>query len=52
MLKHDRIDISEDIDKTNLIKQMDQKNVTYVSIGILKMLVINMNHIFAMIFII
>ena len=52
MLKYDRIDISEDIDKTNLIKQMDQKNVTYVIIGILKMLVINMNHIFAMIFII
>ena len=52
MLKYDRIDISEGIDKTNLIKQMDQKNVKYVIIGILKMLVINMNHIFAMIFII
>ena len=28
---------------------MHQKNVTYVIIGILKMLIINMNHIFAMV---
>ena len=31
-----------------LIKQMHQKNVIFVAIGILKILVLSMNHIFAM----
>ena len=43
MLEYDRIDISEGIDvKTH------QKNVIFVIIGIFKILVFNMNHIFAM----
>ena len=45
-LEYDRIDISEgtDINKTNV-----SKNVTHVIIGILKLLVINTSHIFAMV---
>ena len=35
-----------------LIRQMHQKNVTFVIIGILKILVLNMNHIFAIVIII
>ena len=46
MLEYDRIDISEgvDVNKTNLSKECD-----IVIIGILKMLVLNLNHIFAMV---
>ena len=47
MLEYDRIDISEGI--ALLIKQMHQNNVTYVIIGILKILVVNMSHIFSMV---
>ena len=44
MLEYDRIDISEEIDvnKTSLSKECD-----IVTIGILKMLVLSMNYIFA-----
>ena len=45
MLEYDRIDISEGID---LIKQMHQKNVIFVFIGILKILVLGMSRTFAM----
>ena len=47
MLEYDRIDISEgiDINKTNASRQ----NVIFVTIGIFKILVLNMNHIFAMV---
>ena len=46
MLEHDRIDVSEriDINKTNA-----SKNVIFVIVGTLKILVLNMNGIFAMI---
>ena len=46
MLEYDRIDISEgiDVNKTNA-----SKNVIFVIIGILKILVLSMNHIFAMV---
>ena len=46
MLEYDRIDISEgmDINKTNA-----SKNVIFLTIGILKTLVLTMNHIFAMV---
>ena len=45
--KRCRIDISEgiDINKTSVY----QKNVTFVTIGILKILVLSMNHIFAVV---
>ena len=47
MLEYERIDISEriDVNKTNLSK----KKVIFVIIGILKILVLSMNHIFAMV---
>ena len=32
-----------------LIKQVHQKNVIFVTFGILKILVLSMNHIFAMV---
>ena len=46
MIEYKRIDISEgiDVNKTNL-----PKNVIFVIIGILKILVLSMNHIFAMV---
>ena len=45
MLEYDRIDISKgtDVNKSNL-----SKNVIFVTIGILKILVLNMNLIFLM----
>ena len=45
VLEFDRVDISEEIDvnKTNV-----SKNVIFVTIGILKILVLNMSHVFAM----
>ena len=46
MLEYDRIDILEGIDVN---KQMHQKSVIFVIIGTLKILVLNMNHIFAMV---
>ena len=46
MLEYGRIDISEGID---INKQTRQKNVKFVIIGTLKILVLNMNHIFVMI---
>ena len=46
MLEYDRIDISEGIDVN---EQVDQKNVIFVTIGILKILVLGMNYIFAMV---
>ena len=46
MLEYDRIDISEGIDVN---EQVDQKNVIFVTIGILKILVLNMRSIFAMV---
>ena len=45
-IEYERIDISEGL---ILIKQIYQKNVIFVTIGILKILVLNMNHIFAMV---
>ena len=35
-----------------LIKQVDQKNVMFATIGILKILFLSMNHIFAIVFMI
>ena len=46
MLEYDRIDISEGIDVN---KQMHKKNAIFVIISILKILVLNMSHIFAMV---
>ena len=46
MLEYNRIDISEGIDVN---KKICQKNVTFVTISILKTLVLSMNHIFAMV---
>ena len=45
MQEYGRIDVSEGID---VKKQMHQNNVMCVIIGILKILVLNLNHIFAM----
>ena len=44
MLKYDRIDISEG---TDLIKQVHQNSVIFLTIGISKILVLSMNHIYA-----
>ena len=44
MLEYERINISERIDVS---KTSFQKNVIFVTIGILKILVLSMNHIFA-----
>ena len=46
MLEYDRIDISEEID---LKKQTHQKSAKFVIIGNLKILLLNMNHIFVMV---
>ena len=46
MLEYDRIDIQNEL---MLIKQMHQNNVTFVTISILKILVLSMSHIFAMV---
>ena len=46
MLEYDRIDISEGID---IKKQTHQKSAKFVIIGTLKILVLNMNHIFVMV---
>ena len=46
MLEYNRIDISEGIDVN---KQIYQKNVIFAIFGILKILVLSMNHIFAMV---
>ena len=47
MLEYDRIDISEgiDVNKTNASK----KNVIFVSIGILKILILSVSHIIPMV---
>ena len=49
MLENDRIDVSEgiDINKRNVLK-----DVKFAIIGTLKMLVLNMNHIFAIVVIV
>ena len=51
MLEYDRIDITEEDEKKELmlIKQMHQKNVIFVTIGNLKILVLSMSHIFAVV---
>ena len=46
MLQYDRIVASKGID---INKKVHQKNIYFVIIGILKMLVINFNHIFVMV---
>ena len=46
MLEYERIDISEWIDVN---KEIYQINVVFAIIGILKILVLSMNHIFAMV---
>ena len=46
MLELNRIDISEEMIST---KQMHQNSVKFVSIGTLKVLVLNINHIFVMV---
>ena len=46
MLEYDRIDISEEL---MLIKQVHQKSVIFVAIGILKILVLGMSRISAMV---
>ena len=46
MLEYDRTDISEGID---LIRKICQKNLIFVIIGNLKILVLNMNDTFAMV---
>ena len=43
MLEYERIDISEGL---MLIKQIYQKSVIFVTVGILKILVLNVNLIF------
>ena len=43
MAEYDKIDISE-----RMIKRVYQKNVIFVTIGILKTFVLRMNHILAM----
>ena len=48
MLEYDRIDISEGID----IKKANASNAKFVIIGTLKILVLNMNHIFVMVVIV
>ena len=45
MLEYDRIDVSKGID---INKKIRLKSLTFVIVGILKILVLNMNHIFAM----
>ena len=45
MLEYDRIDISEEID----ISKTHLKSVMFAIIGILKILILNMNHIFAIV---
>ena len=45
MLEYERTDISEGM---KLIKQIYQKSVIFVTIGVLKVLVLNMNLIFVM----
>ena len=45
MLEYDRIDISEEL---MLIKQLHEKSVIFVTIGILKILVLSMKSIFVM----
>ena len=45
MLEYHRIEISEG---TMLMKQVHQKNVIFVTIGVLKILVLRMSHIFPM----
>ena len=49
MLEYDRIDISEgtDVNKTSA-----SKNAIFVTIGVLKILVLSMNHIFVIVVII
>ena len=49
MSEYNRIDISERIDVN---KKICQNNVIFVAIGILKILVLSMIHIFAMVVII
>ena len=49
MLEYDRIDISEEL---MLIKQLHEKSVIFVTIGILKILVLSMKSIFVMVFMI
>ena len=46
MLEYDRIDISEGI---MLIKQIYLKSVSFITIGILKILVLNMSLIFVVV---
>ena len=46
MLEYDRIDISKGV---VLIKQIYQKNLSFVTIGFLKIFVLNMSLIFAMV---
>ena len=46
MLEYERMDISEGIDVN---KQIFQKNVIFATTGILKILVLSMNNIFAMV---
>ena len=46
MLEYDRIDITEGID---VKKQTRRKNVKFVIVGTLKILVLNMNHTFVMV---
>ena len=49
MLDYDRIDISDGL---MLIKQVYQKNAIFVTISILKILILNMKSIFVMVVII
>ena len=44
MLQYEKIDVAEGID---IIKPVHQKNICFVAIGILKMLDLNLNHMFA-----
>ena len=46
MLEYDRTDVSEGID---INKKKHQKSVIFVTIGILKILVLSIDHIFAMV---
>ena len=46
MVEYNRIDISEGVD---VKKPINQKNVKFVTIGTLKILVLNMNHTFVVV---
>ena len=45
MLEYDKLIFQKEL---MLIKQLHEKNVTFVTVAVLKLLVLSMNHIFGM----